>query len=458
MSNKKQEKSKEKKTKFSFSTLFNSDKFLLAFSFVLSFFIWTMISVSSGETVNYPVSDIPVSLELSEDAEMDNLAVVSIDGVSIDDFTATVKVKGNSVTVGSLTASDIQVYGTNLGNIVTSGTYNVTLQARQLGVKNNYNIVSVNPSEVTVVVDRNVSKELSIENDIQASSPPEYYMGTPVLSEKSVTVTGPEQSVSKVAKAIVSYEFEEELTETITAENIDVVLLDSDDQKINDDSLVLNPITVDVTIPVLLKKTVPFTLSYENAPTGFNAEGFITIEPSQIEIAASSDILNSIDSISLGTIDLSQLSYGTASMPFEVVMPEGVRNFNNIDRVTAQFDFTDFRTKSFVITDFELKNIPDGMYADYSSYRNILVRVIGPKDSVSEITASDVTASVDLTDAKLGTSDYTVEVTIRGNSACWIFGTYDMNITVSDVEPQSESASTGDTEGEEGHGDEDGSG
>ena len=171
-------KNNESKKKFSVNVLFNNDRFLLILSFIMAFFIWLAVSVNSGEIANYSIPNIPVTMELSEDAGNDGLSVVSINGVSVDDFTTTVKVKGNSVTVGSLKSSDIQVYGTNLGTIATSGTYNVTLMAKQLGIKNNYDIISIDPSEVTVVVDRNITKEFVIDtSQINASSPAEYYMG-----------------------------------------------------------------------------------------------------------------------------------------------------------------------------------------------------------------------------------------------------------------------------------------
>lgn len=434
MNNNNEFKITEPKKKFSLSVLFNNDRFLMIFSFVISFCIWTAVSANSGEITNYPVSNVPVTMELSEDAENDGLSVVSINGVSVDDFKTTVKVKGNSVTVGSLKSSDIQVYGSNLGTIATSGTYNVALMARQLGVKNNYDIVSIDPSEVTVVVDRNITKELTIDtSQINASSPAEYYMGTPTLSEKTVVIRGPEQSVSKVVKAIVSVDIDSELTETTTLNSVEITLLDANDKEIEDESVVIEPITVDVTIPVLMKKTVPIVLEYENAPDVFDPTGFITLEPSEIEIAASSDILDYIDSVTVGTLNFNELAYGTSSMKFDIVMPEGVKNFNNIEEVTANFDFTLYSSKSFVISEFDFENIPDGLAAEYSSYRSILVRVVGPADAISGLKASEVSAVIDLTDAKSGTTDMPVTVKITKLTSCWIYGSYDVNVTVGDA-------------------------
>ena len=163
-------KSRKEKKKRSVNSVFDNDKVLLALSFIAAFFIWAVVSVNNGETANYPLAEVPVTIDLSEDAKADNLSVVTIDGVPVDDFTVTVRVRGNSVTVGSLRPVDIQVYGTNLGNIVTSGSYPVTLLAKQVGVKNNYEIVSVTPSEVKIVVDRSTTVQLPIEPQISAVS------------------------------------------------------------------------------------------------------------------------------------------------------------------------------------------------------------------------------------------------------------------------------------------------
>lgn len=422
----------EVKKKKSFGELFNNEKFMIVFSIFVAFCIWVGVAAGSGETKDFRISDIPVTMDLSEDAMNDNLTVVSVNGVPVQMFTATVRVNGNSVTVGSLTTSDIQVYGSNLGNIVTSGTYNVTLSARSQGVKSNYNIVSVSPSEVTIVVDRNIEKEFEIESQITASSPSEYYMGSPTFSSKTVIVKGPEQSVSKVAKAVVNTTIEKELTETTTLQSLDVTLLDSDGEVIDDDSLVIEPAVVDVTIPVLIKKTVPIVLNCENKPIGMNIDNFITVDPAEIEIAASGDIIDSITSISIGTLDFGKLEYGTEYMEFEIVMPEGVRNLNNIDNARVRFKFSDLTSVQKMISAFQFVNVPDNLVAEYSPYSSIRVTFIGPKSEIENLKTSDISAVIDLTDSTMGTFDMPVNVSIAGVSSCWIYGSYSVNVTISD--------------------------
>ena len=438
----KEKTEKKSRKRLSVNSLVTNDKFMLAISFVIAFFIWVFMSINNGETVNYPVTDIPVTMELSEDAKNSDLSVVTVDGKPVDDFTATVRVKGNSVTVGSLRSSDIQVYGANLGNIVASGTYTIPLMARQLGVKNNYEIVSVLPSEVTIIVDKNVTTELTIESQINATSPLEYYIGAPTLSQQTVILSGPEQSVSKAVKAVVSTDVEKELEETTVLTGLKITLLDADGNEIDDEAISMSPLTVDATIPVLVKKTVPVTLSYSNSPAGFNGDGLITIEPSEIEIAAAADVIDSVESITAGTLDLSTLSYGMSPLTYSLVMPEGVRNYSGIDSATVSFDFTGYSTKSFTITNFTYLNVPEGLAAESSAYGSLRVRVIGPKSEVAELTADSISASIDLTGAKIGVSVLPVDVSIDRQTDCWIFGTYTTNVTVKNESDVSSAAAS----------------
>ena len=433
-------KSRKEKKKRSVNSVFDNDKVLLALSFIAAFFIWAVVSVNNGETANYPLAEVPVTIDLSEDAKADNLSVVTIDGVPVDDFTVTVRVRGNSVTVGSLRPVDIQVYGTNLGNIVTSGSYPVTLLAKQVGVKNNYEIVSVTPSEVKIVVDRSTTVQLPIEPQISAVSPPEYYIGAASLSDQNVSISGPEQVVSKAVKAVVETDVDKELEETTTFQNLAVVLLDSNGEKIEDDSITVTPEEVDATIPVLVKKKVPIELDYTGVPNNFDAESFIKIEPSEIEIAASAATIDSVNSIALGTLDMSTVSYGMKAMSYSVVMPEGVRNLKNVDSVTVNFDFSSYSTKSFIPKSINAVNLPDGLDVEYNSYSSVIIRVIGPKTEIAELTPDNISVSVDFSDAKIGSAVMPIDVSInKEDSTCWIYGSYTLNVTVVDQDSVSSS-------------------
>lgn len=75
-----------------------SDKFLILISVVLSVFLWIGMSFSSGSEFTKTISDIPVTVELSQEAIDNGYQIFGLDNV-----TASVSVTGNRMIVGSLT-------------------------------------------------------------------------------------------------------------------------------------------------------------------------------------------------------------------------------------------------------------------------------------------------------------------------------------------------------------------
>ena len=96
---------KENKSKRSrFRAFVQSTNFLFIVSIVISLVIWIYMSISTGNDTSLTISDIPVQVELSEDAVNNGLQVFSG-----SDYKASLTVTGNRAVVGSLQASDITV-------------------------------------------------------------------------------------------------------------------------------------------------------------------------------------------------------------------------------------------------------------------------------------------------------------------------------------------------------------
>ena len=136
---------------------------LMIIAFILSFTAWFIISANSQTETNVTISDIPITIELSEEAQNDGLQIFSG-----NDVTASVEVAGNRVTVGSLTASDITVTANQTNSIIGAGTYTLPLSAKKTGLKTNYEIVSdVTPANITIFVDKLKEDSFDIENQIK---------------------------------------------------------------------------------------------------------------------------------------------------------------------------------------------------------------------------------------------------------------------------------------------------
>src|SRR5699024_7428762 len=100
---------------------------------LLSIFLWIGMSFSSGSEFTKTISDIPVTVELSQEAIDNGYQIFGLDHV-----TASVSVTGNRMIVGSLTKSDIQIKAQQTSSITTAGTYTLPLAASKTGVKSDY--------------------------------------------------------------------------------------------------------------------------------------------------------------------------------------------------------------------------------------------------------------------------------------------------------------------------------
>ena len=406
------------------SRLFASSKFLLLVSFLLSCVFWCIFTADSNEESITMVSDIPVTIQLSKQAEQEGLRVYRG-----GDTKVTVQIKGNRLTVGSISSSDIQVVAQNTNSVNVANTYALSLSAKKVGVKTDYEIISVSPSVINVTVDKERSKEFTIAKEIDTSQvtlpiikDSTYYLSQPVLSHDTITVIGPEQEVKNISKVQVSDVITGQKKENIT-KTLKVQLLDSSGELIENDLLTITPAQVDVTIQVLQQKEVKVVPSFANLPNGINPNEILKIEPSTVTVAGSDDIINALTQITLDPVDFSQLDPTTTQMTRNITLPTGCINISGEQQAKLLFNLNDYTSKVFTISDIQLKNVPSG-YMGQVTTKSLSVSIAGPKEVLSEIEKSDITATVDLStlaDGFEGSQEMQVIISMPQLNDCWCF-------------------------------------
>lgn len=415
---------KIKRIKLNISRLFASSKFLLLVSFLLSCVFWCIFAADSNEESITMVSDIPVTIQLSKQAEQEGLRVYRG-----GDTKVTVQIKGNRLTVGSISSSDIQVVAQNTNSVNVANTYALSLSAKKVGVKTDYEIISVSPSVINVTVDKERSKEFTIAKEIDTSQvtlpiikDSTYYLSQPVLSHDTITVIGPEQEVKNISKVQVSDVITGQKKENIT-KTLKVQLLDSSGELIENDLLTITPAQVDVTIQVLQQKEVKVVPSFANLPNGINPNEILKIEPSTVTVAGSDDIINALTQITLDPVDFSQLDPTTTQMTRNITLPTGCINISGEQQAKLLFNLSDYTSKVFTISDIQLKNVSSG-YMGQVTTKSLSVSIAGPKEVLSEIEKSDITATVDLStlaDGFEGSQEMQVIISMPQLNDCWCF-------------------------------------
>lgn len=413
--------------KFSLTKIFYNNKFVLVFSAVLSFIIWIVVSTNDAEGRPVTVSGIPVSLSLSENATQDGLRIFSG-----QDIKAQIDITGNRLIVGQISKNDIQVVATQSINTITSpGNYTLELMAKKSGVRNDYEFASaVKPAFITVMVDRYREAEFTIETDVKFSANQEYFVGSVVLSQPKVMLSGPETEISRIKKVIVKGEVSEELTNTYNFK-APILLYDAYGGIVSSETINYSVLEVDVTIPVLMRKKVPIKANFTNRPKDLNVDNIAKITPNNFEIAGPEDIISGVEEIELPAVNFNEIGVKNTDFDLQVNMPQGCRSLDSNYTVKLELDFPKLRERTFWVTNFSFINVPEGKNSSVYN-EGINVKIVGPSYKISSIKASDLTAQIDLkNDANLqGHMEMPVTINIQGYTEVWPYGEYSANVVI----------------------------
>lgn len=417
-----------KNRKFKFSRIFYNNKFLVIFSIVLAFIVWLVIAANDSQGRIVTISDIPITINLSDQAVEEGLRVFSG-----QDNKAEVSITGNRIVVGQVKSSDIQVSAPQSVNTITSpGNYTLELVAKKVGLLSNYDIVSsVSPNFLTVVVDRYREVEMDVEDAIKYKADPDYFVSTTTFSSPTVKISGPETQIAKIEKVVAEGKISETLKESKTISS-NLVLYDSYGEKITSDLITLSVDKVDATVPVLLRKELPLKVAYTNKPSGLNlTKNQVKVSPSKLEIAADRKVFDNLKEISLKALDFSKIKAAENKFELQVDLPSGCKNLSNTYSAEVAINMSNMRSKSFSINQFAFANVPSDRNAE-SKTSNITVSVIGPRSQISRLKSSDITAVVDFKDKEYftGRKEMPVEIKIANKTSCWAYGTYKADIEV----------------------------
>ncbi len=256
-------KKKEKKGKFSF---LQSNKFLMVLSVLLALVVWFLMAFTNTEEYPVAIRDVPVTIKLPEAYQEAGLKAF-VD----QEQTVTVYIKGNSLSVHNVTKDDLQVE-TLFSSNISEGSNNIaTLSVKKVGYVTDFEVDRIEPSLIQVMLDYSGEKTFQIDTSgIKGSSVEGYYSSTPVASPETVKVSGPQSIVDSISSVTVGEKDLSSATET-TLFTADLQFLDANGNQISQDKmsrLTLSTETADVTVPILLRKTLSITPSFINLPSG----------------------------------------------------------------------------------------------------------------------------------------------------------------------------------------------
>ncbi len=362
----------------------------LILSLVVAFGLWlyviTVISPESEETYY----DIPVTYQ-NDLMEERGLMIVS------EKPAVTLRLQGNRIDLNNLNSTNISVL-VNLAGVQAPGSHLLEYEVKYPGNIQSNKIIRLtqSPGQVTVKVENKIKKNVEVVVETLNTVPDGFVADKQnvMLDYPVIEVTGPESVVSKIAYAKVQVDLNNQVESIIG--NYFYTLCDADGGKVEELLLTKNVDSVNLELTIRQLKEIPLTLNIIDGGGATEDSCDIKMSRDTIMISGSEAKLKELDSLEIGTVKLAELKENTNILEFEIVLPEGVTNATGENMVAVTITFPNLGRKVLQIpsANFVFTGVPEGYEVVWVT-EVLDVELRGPRELVAEITAEDVTITLD---------------------------------------------------------------
>ncbi len=413
--------------KLDLQKILNNNRAVMLISFILAIVCWFLVALTVDTETVLEVSDVPVNM----DVQVEALSNVGLHTIDSDNLMVDVNVRGDRVVVGGIDKEDINIIA-DLSNVTGPGTVQVSLTAVNASGEE-FDIIEIFPSVVSVKFDRLLTVTKPIEVNLNGLSVEEGFIVEPeTVTPDSVTISGPEIDVSKIDRCVVDVDVNEKLQSPAVYRS-DIRFLDSEGNEVDTEFIESDAQTAEVVIPVKQLVELPLTVDFINIPTGFPIEELsYTLSNESMMVAIIPDTVSRYSEISLGHIDIKQLDF-SENYVFQVELPSGFTNVDNIETVAVEFDEVNMGEMSFTLSDFTIKNRPTDYDVSIATTRIPNVRFIGDNTLLERLTSGDIVAEIDLSNQNIDEGQFSVplDIYVPTRGLVWAVGDYSVIITVS---------------------------
>lgn len=376
----------------------------IVFSAVVAFGLWLYVVtvVSPGSEATY--YNVPVILQNENILEERGLMITS------DLEPVNLTLSGNRIDLNKLDPSNIQIL-VNAATIEAAGTHQLSYSVSYPGTVNENDIVRTGQSTnmITLKAEKRISKKVDVTAEYIGSVPEGFIADkeNAVLDYDTIDISGPETVVDKIKQARIQVD--------LTNKNVTIAgqyiydLCDESGNPVDVKRVTTNVEAVNLTVKVLRVKELKLKVEtiYGGGVTEKNST--VTISPETIRISGTDALLEGLDKLELGSINLGEM-LEDSTLTFPITLPEGVTNETGVTEVTVEVKFSDLKSKTLNVTNIQAVNVPAGMEVDMIT-QALEITVRGPSLLIDAITEKDVTIVVDFANAQPGTA--TMRTTVQ---------------------------------------------
>ncbi len=424
----------KRKMNITFSSLLYNKRFLIVFSFAISFILWMWVAIEQSPEVQKTITKVPVTIKY-ENSVPEKLGL-QIFGQS--DFTVDITVTGKKYIVSSLTADDFTVVA-NTNNADSSGKKALKLIVKEKEENSDFSITSYSENEIEVFFDRYQEVEfpivVSVNSSLESIVPDNHKLGDAVPSADRITISGPSTIINQIETLKASIDVSEVLTKTTTS-SATLTLLSKDGAAIDSSLLEFSEGNITVTLPVLKMVTLPTAVEFKNAPAYYNNSPIsYSVYPSSVHVAIPVDLVETTKYYVVDVIDFSNIS--NTKNVYKINAEES-KSFEFLDSDVKSFsvtiDASAMSTKNFTVSseNIVVKNSNNIYEINSLESNGKTITVVGPEEVLSGLTDNDFQIVIEVDEQTVSASTETLKgrVVVPNNKQCWSVGECNINVSV----------------------------
>lgn len=394
---------------------------------VIAFGLWLYVITVEQPESEETYYNIPVVLQNETVLAERGLMIVS------ERPEVTLRLAGSRTNLNQLNESNINVIA-NVNSIVTPGTHELTYSVSYPGSVPAGSITrqSSTPDMITLKVENKITKQVNVVPEYVGS------VAEGLIADKenvaidfaAIEVSGPESVLSQITQAKIQVDLEGR-TETVVGEYTYTLCNDAG-EPVDSQWVTTNVEAVNLTLTIRRVKEITLQVSVVPGGGATVATSSIDIQPKTIRVSGSEALLEGLDVLELGTIDLGQVTEDSV-LTFPVVLPEGIINETGITEAAVEVKFPNLHTISLSVADIQLINVPENLEAELVT-QLLELKLRGPASVLDGILAENVTVTVDLSQAQVGTDKYLVQISLPEEyAAVGALGTYTVMVTLTEM-------------------------
>ena len=344
-----------------------------------------------------------------------------------------VYVRGPRHKIPFIKREDIIVVPKTYSNITSSGNYNLELNAYLKKPQQNVYIENLSHKSVDFCFDVLETKTISLVADnLDVGIEEGFIKDEAVCQPSSLFVSGPKQYIDKLDSIKLSVKAP--FCVLNSSKTFDAVpkFLSENGDVINSSFFKYNNYKFSVVVPVYKVKKVPLKVLFKNVPEKLNLNLLkAKIEPKEIEIGGAEDVVKNINEINVGYVDLREFNEEKKDFSFNITLPQGLKNINQISSATVYFNKNRLDSKYFGVKGIELLNVPENYSVVVNSKKIQGVKIVGYREYLKKIEAENLTATIDCSNLNLkeGMQNIPVKIGVIKDGV-WPVGEYKCSVTV----------------------------